>query len=118
MNETAQAFVDCINAHDVDGLAALMRDGHVFIDAHGNKVRGKEAITAGWHGYFEWFADYRIEVFEVFENEETLGIFGFAGGSFKGNENAKMAFAGGLEGDCEQRSGSALTGLCRHQDSV
>src|SRR5262249_20121567 len=58
MNETVQAFVDCINAHNVDGLAALMSDDHLFIDAHGNKVRGREAMTAGWYGYFEWFPDY------------------------------------------------------------
>lgn len=89
MNETVQAFVDCINSHDVDGLAALMSDDHVFIDAHGNKVRGKEAMTAGWHGYFEWFPDYRIEVSDVFQHDEMLAMFGFAGGTFKGNADAK-----------------------------
>jgi ketosteroid isomerase-like protein len=89
MNETVQAFVDCINTHDVEGLAALMSDDHVFIDAQGNKVRGKEAMTAGWHGYFEWFPDYRIEISDVFQNDEMLAMFGFAGGSLKGNADAK-----------------------------
>ena len=30
------AFIDCINAHDAEGLGRLMSDDHTFIDAHGN----------------------------------------------------------------------------------
>ena len=88
VNQTIQAFVDAINAHDVESLAKLMSDDHVFIDAHGNKTREKERMTAGWRGYFEWFPDYHIEVSEVFENGEAFAMFGFAGGSFKGNQDA------------------------------
>src|SRR5713226_702608 len=88
MNETLLAFIDRINAHDVEGLAALMSDDHTFIDAHGNEVVGKEKMDAGWRGYFEWFADYHIEVTDVFEGESSdqgqmSALFGFAGGSFK-----------------------------------
>ncbi|HJZ80596.1 MAG TPA: nuclear transport factor 2 family protein [Pyrinomonadaceae bacterium] len=88
MNRTIHAFVDCINAHDVAALAALMSDEHVFIDAYGNEVHGREKMTAGWRGYFEWFPDYYIEVTEVFEAGETFALCGFAGGSFRGNEDA------------------------------
>ena len=88
MRETILAFIDRINAHDVDGLADLMSDDHTFIDAHSNQVSGKEQMTAGWRGYFEWFPDYFIEVTDVFENGEMFGMFGFAGGSFKGNADA------------------------------
>ena len=84
MNETIQAFIDCINAHDVDGLGGLMSDDHTFIDAHGNEVVGRETMVAGWRGYFAWFPDYYIEVTDAFENGGTLAMFGFAGGSFKG----------------------------------
>ena len=92
MNQTIQAFVDRINAHDVEGLGALMTDDHTFIDAHGNEVNGKEKMVPGWHGYFEWFPDYYIEVTDVFagpnsEAGQTLAMFGFAGGSFKGKES-------------------------------
>ncbi len=86
MNETIKSFIDCINAHDVDGLGQLMNNDHVFVDAHGNEVVGKDKMTAGWRGYFEWFPDYYIEVTEVFEKGGTFALFGFAGGSFKGNE--------------------------------
>ena len=86
MKQTALAFIACINAHDVEGLGALMSDGHTFIDAHGNQVSGKEKMIAGWRGYFEWFPDYYIEVTEVFEDEDKLALFGFAGGTFKNKE--------------------------------
>ena len=108
--ETILAFIDRINAHDVEGLAELMSDDHIFIDAHGNEVVGREEMTVGWRGYFEWFPDYYIEVNEVFEGRDDLGsddlgsdeasrvvearkngesfaLFGFAGASFKGKES-------------------------------
>jgi ketosteroid isomerase-like protein len=84
--DTILAFIDRINAHDVDGLAAMMSDDHTFIDAHGNQVSGREKMAAGWHGYFEWFPDYSIEVTDVFEDDDRLALFGFAGGSFKNKE--------------------------------
>src|SRR5436190_5679613 len=84
--QTILAFIDCINAHDVEGLAELMSDDHTFIDAHGNEVIGKEKMSAGWRGYFEWFPDYKIEVTDIFEMDDSLALFGFAGGSFKGNQ--------------------------------
>ncbi|HKP35706.1 MAG TPA: nuclear transport factor 2 family protein [Pyrinomonadaceae bacterium] len=87
MNQTIQAFIDCINAHDVDGLAELMSDAHTFIDAQGNEVNGREKMVPGWRGYFEWFPDYLIEVTDVFENGNTSAMFGFAGGSFKGKQS-------------------------------
>jgi ketosteroid isomerase-like protein len=87
MNEIIQAFIDCINTHDVDGLAGLMSDDHTFIDAHGNGIVGRETMVAGWRGYFDWFPDYYIEVTDVFENDDTFAMFGLAGGSFKGKES-------------------------------
>lgn len=93
MDQALQSFIDSINAHDVEGLGELMADDHTFIDAHGNEVRGREKMLAGWRGYFEWFPDYRIEVEEVFDGEvseagQTFALFGFAGGSFKGSRQA------------------------------
>ena len=86
--ETILAFIRQINAHNVDGLAQLMSNNHTFIDAHGNEVRGKEKMIAGWRGYFEWFPVYAIEVNEIFENGDTFAMFGFAGGSFKGKSES------------------------------
>ena len=105
VKDTVLAFIDRINAHHVEALAELMSDDHTFIDALGNQVSGREQMSAGWRGYFEWFPDYYIEVTEVFEardalesdeasgvveareNGETFALFGFAGGSFKGKQS-------------------------------
>jgi ketosteroid isomerase-like protein len=84
--QTILDFIERINAHDVEGLGLLMSDDHTFIDAHGNQVSGKEKMTAGWRGYFDWFPDYYIEVTDTFEQGESLALFGFAGGSFKSRE--------------------------------
>lgn len=81
---TALEFIARINAQDAEGLAALMSDDHTFIDAHGNQLSGREQMTAGWRGYFAWFPDYRIEADEFFEANDTVVVFGFAGGSFHG----------------------------------
>ena len=86
--DTVLAFIDRINAHDVEGLANLMTEDHRFIDPYGNEVAGKENMTAGWRGYFEMFPVYSIEVNEMFAEGNMFGMFGFAGGSFKGNTDA------------------------------
>jgi ketosteroid isomerase-like protein len=83
---TILTFIERINAHDIEGLGALMSDDHTFVDAHGNQVSGRERMIAGWRGYFEWFPDYYIEVTEVFEDGERLALFGFAGGTFRNKE--------------------------------
>lgn len=85
--ETVLAFVDGINAHDLTALRDLMTDNHTFIDAHGNQISGREQMLGGWRGYFEWFPDYWIDVIDIFENENGFGMFGFAGGSFKGQSD-------------------------------
>jgi len=73
--ETVLSFIDRINSRDIEGLGALMSDDHTFIDAHGNEVHGKEKLIAGWRGYFEWFADYYIEVTDVFEDgKQTCAV--------------------------------------------
>lgn len=81
--QTAVAFIERINAHDVPGLGELMSADHTFIDAHGNQVSGKEKIIAGWRGDFEWFSDYYIEVTDEFQQDENFALFGFAGGALK-----------------------------------
>jgi ketosteroid isomerase-like protein len=95
--ETILAFIDRINAHDVEGLADLMADDHRFIDAHGNEVAGKEQMIAGWRGYFGMFPDYSIEVNEIFENAESFAMFGVAGASFHGQPETSWRLPAALK---------------------
>ena len=85
---TILAFIERINAHDVDGLAELMTEDHQFIDAHGNEVIGREKMSAGWRGYFDLFPVYSIEVKQIFEDGDNFALFGLASGWFKGKREA------------------------------
>jgi ketosteroid isomerase-like protein len=88
-NQIVQNFVRAINEHNVDKLCSLMTDDHTFIDSQGNKMAGKEQMSAGWIGYFHMFPDYKIEITELFLKGDTVAAFGFAGGTFKGLSDKK-----------------------------
>lgn len=85
--DVAMAFVARINAHDVDGLIALMTPDPVFIDALENTIRGAEPMRNGWKGYFKLFPDYAVEVTEVFNRGDLVELFGKARGTFAVNGN-------------------------------
>lgn len=79
---TAHAFVDAINHHDVDALCALMSEGHRFIDSLGSVLQGKDALRAGWHGYFRMVPDYVLTVRETFCDGAVVVLLGSAGGTY------------------------------------
>jgi ketosteroid isomerase-like protein len=77
-------FINKINEHDVGGLAALMSEDHVFVDAWGAEVRGKHLMRNAWKEYFEWFPDYKLDVEEIFEKSGRFAVVGFASGTYRG----------------------------------
>ena len=79
------AFMDRINAADVDGIVALMTDDHIFIDGLGNRVVGKEKMRGGWKYYFSMFPDYRVSHEDVFTDRDTVAVFGSASGTLAVN---------------------------------
>ena len=79
------AFMDRINARDVEGLCALMSDDHLFVDGLGNRMQGREAMRKGWAGYFAWFPDYRVSHSEVFPQGDVVAVFGSAEGTYAVN---------------------------------
>ena len=81
------AFLDAINARDVEKLCALMSDDHIFVDGLGNQVWGKESMRKGWTGYFQWFPDYTVSHEEIFSQGQVVAVFGAAEGTYavKGN---------------------------------
>lgn len=62
---TVLAFNDCINTQDLDGLAGLMSEAHLFIDSADNRVAGKDHCRQAWHSFFKTFPDYRNHVDSV-----------------------------------------------------
>jgi predicted enzyme related to lactoylglutathione lyase len=63
-------------------LGSLITTTHTFIDAHNNRVEGKDNVLAGWKFYFEWFPDYRIEAEKIFSHGNEFAAFGFAEGTY------------------------------------
>ena len=79
--ETVLQFMDRINQRDVDKLAEMMTEDHVFIDSLGNSVHGREKMRAGWQGYFAFCPDYWVSHEEILANGNIVAVFGSAGGT-------------------------------------
>lgn len=82
----AMDFVKAINSHQLKKIAGLMTDNHTFINSHGKKTVGKENMKKAWKGYLDFFPDYTIEVTEIIEEDDMIGLFGWAGGTYKNQE--------------------------------
>ena len=80
-------FVEAINEHNVEKIIELMSEDYEFIDTWNRKETKKE-MSIGWKDYFEWFPDYHIEILEYFKSNASIGLLGFASGSYKGNKNS------------------------------
>ncbi|MGA2186030.1 MAG: nuclear transport factor 2 family protein [Bryobacteraceae bacterium] len=78
----ARAFADAINRQSPDLLAELMTEDHVFIDALGTRVAGREAMRAGWTAYYRMVPDYSITVTETYSAGPVVVMLGTAQGSF------------------------------------
>jgi uncharacterized protein (TIGR02246 family) len=74
-------FVEKINSGDVEKVAALMSEDHVFVDGLGNRVVGREKMRAGWRGYYQMVPDYKISHEEIFANGNVVAVFGTARGT-------------------------------------
>ena len=85
--QVARDFADRNNAHDTQGLIALMSADHVLIDSLGNKVT-RPAIETGWAAYFAMVPDYWIRIDRAMAEGEVVALFGSAGGTYvpKGGE--------------------------------
>jgi hypothetical protein len=75
---TALLFNERINAHDVDGLSALMTDEHTFIDREDRRDGGKDRMAKGWRAFFEQFPEYRNTFLRVESVDDRVVILGYA----------------------------------------
>ena len=78
---TVRAFIERINAHDVDGLFELLSPQHAFIDSLGARLPYAAAHRA-WTGYFGMVPDYWIAVEQTLVDGDLSVVFGRAGGTF------------------------------------
>ena len=82
-------FVARINDHDPAGLAALMTEDHLFIDALDTRVAGRTAMRSGWEQYFRMVPDYWITIDRMLQDGSTVALFGAAGGTYEGAVGGK-----------------------------
>jgi ketosteroid isomerase-like protein len=83
--QIAEQFVVAINAHNIEGIVALMTRDHRFTDSLGNVVEGRESMRGGWAAYFEMVPDYNLTIekrFVAAENTEEVVLVGMAYGSY------------------------------------
>jgi ketosteroid isomerase-like protein len=81
-------FVEAINSHNVNEIANLMSEDHIFIDGQDHKSVGKKGMKEGWEGYYELFPDYQIEISDIAENESIIGLFGYVKATYKNLANS------------------------------
>jgi ketosteroid isomerase-like protein len=79
--ETVLHFLDRINQRDVDKLAELMTEDHIFMDSLGQSVRGRDKMRAGWEGYYAFCPDDWVSHEEILQNGNLVAVFGSAGGT-------------------------------------
>lgn len=79
--DVVRTFVMRINAHDADGLVALMSAQYAFIDSLGNSFPYATA-REGWKRYFSIVPDYWICLDQLIAEGEVVVAVGRAGGTF------------------------------------
>ncbi len=80
-SDVAKRFVERINAHDVDGIVALMTPDHAFVDSLGDRSV-LPAIEGGWRAYFGMVPDYWVRVDRAISEGDTSILIGAAGGTY------------------------------------
>jgi ketosteroid isomerase-like protein len=82
MKATVLEFVERINAHDVEGILDLMAEDYRFINSAGDTFRGKTFMRATWRAHFVQYPDFQIRAQRVLADDEAVGIFGWAQGTY------------------------------------
>ena len=82
--EVLTQFVQAINRHEANAVAAWITADHIFVDSLGNIVRGASTMEAGWIGYFSMCPDYWILTDQMIEEAGVVLAVGEAGGTIDG----------------------------------
>jgi ketosteroid isomerase-like protein len=72
------AFNDCINNRDIEGLAALMHKEHTFIDRDGSEHGPKSEMVKGWKQFFGMFPQYRNTFDQIRAEDNRVFVLGSA----------------------------------------
>jgi ketosteroid isomerase-like protein len=76
--QIAEEFNQCINGQNLEGLARLMHEDHLFIDREGTRNGPKPVMVKGWKEFFSMFPDYRNTFRKIVTEGNRVYILGFA----------------------------------------
>ena len=76
------AFVAAINRQNVEEIARLMSEDHLFVDSGGMRVQGRETMRAGWLAYFRMVPDYTVTIEETLVQGPLVVMLGTAQGTY------------------------------------
>ncbi len=79
-----RAFIERINAHDVEGLTECLSTDHRLIDSLGAIYVGRETLRQGWEAYFALVHDYHVSVHSLAELAAGVLLVGEAAGRSNG----------------------------------
>ncbi|UCF09917.1 MAG: nuclear transport factor 2 family protein [Candidatus Bipolaricaulota bacterium] len=81
--EIVVAFVESINAADLEGIAARTAPSYTFVDMEGevHLIEGRTAVEASWDEYLTAYPDYTILVQSVLRSGDGVAIVGQTEGS-------------------------------------
>jgi ketosteroid isomerase-like protein len=82
MRQSVLAYIQRINAHDVDGIIDLMADDFRYINSAGDTFRGRAFMRQEWRKYFNVYPDFKIHVETVISGPEGVAVFGSAEGTY------------------------------------
>jgi uncharacterized protein (TIGR02246 family) len=79
---TVLSFIDRINAHDVDGIVALLTDDYTFVNSSGDHFEGRQFMRDTWAAQFAEHPDFQINVQRVVADDEAVAVFGMSTGTY------------------------------------
>lgn len=80
--ESALAFIDKINAHDVDGIVGSLSADYEFVNSSGDHFHGSKFMRDEWAAQFKKHPDFKIRIGRVVADAEAVAIFGYSEGTY------------------------------------
>jgi len=81
--DVVERFIAAINAHDLDGIFAVLARDHVFIDSVGHRLESAVAARVAWRSYLAMCPDYWIRTTDILSHNDLVLATGMAGGTIR-----------------------------------
>lgn len=81
--QTVLAFVEAINAHDVNAIVDLLSADYEFVNSSGDRFhQSPQFFRDEWSSQFAKHPDFRIRVGKVIADAEGVALFGYSEGTY------------------------------------